>query len=183
MGTGSFPGVKSSRGVTLTPDSLLVPWSRKSRPIPFLPLWAVRPVNSLSSLQGCNLPLPSRQATAAHSQGFVVNYEWLSTILKAFAQCTRSIHTIRNARCFQSVCSNRNVCRSHLYKNYQSLPYNIPKREKISFTPRRKPDIVCYTVNNQTQQARQAHPAQAASDHVTHTCIVLKRFDLHFKES
>jgi hypothetical protein len=27
MDTGSFPGVKSGRGVTLTPHSLLVPWS------------------------------------------------------------------------------------------------------------------------------------------------------------
>ena len=27
MGTGSFPGVKSGRGVTLTPHPLLVPWS------------------------------------------------------------------------------------------------------------------------------------------------------------
>jgi hypothetical protein len=27
MGTGSFLGVKSGRGVTLTPHSLLVPWS------------------------------------------------------------------------------------------------------------------------------------------------------------
>jgi hypothetical protein len=27
MGTESFPGVKSGRGVTLTPNSLLVPWS------------------------------------------------------------------------------------------------------------------------------------------------------------
>ena len=27
MGTGSFPGVKSCRGVTLTPHALLVPWS------------------------------------------------------------------------------------------------------------------------------------------------------------
>jgi hypothetical protein len=29
MGTGSFPGVKSGRGVTLTPHPLLVPWSKK----------------------------------------------------------------------------------------------------------------------------------------------------------
>ena len=49
MGTGSFPGVKSSRGVTLTPHPLLVPWSRKRRAIPLLPLWAVRPVHSLSA--------------------------------------------------------------------------------------------------------------------------------------
>ena len=27
MGTRSFPGVKSGRGVTLTPHPLLVPWS------------------------------------------------------------------------------------------------------------------------------------------------------------
>jgi hypothetical protein len=27
MGTGSFPGVKSDRGVTLIPHPLLVPWS------------------------------------------------------------------------------------------------------------------------------------------------------------
>ena len=49
MGSGSFPGVKSGRGVTLTPHPLLVPWSRKSRGIPLIPLWAVRPVQSLSA--------------------------------------------------------------------------------------------------------------------------------------
>ena len=49
MGTGSFPGIKSGRGVTLTPQPLLVPWSWKGRAIPLLPLWAVRPVQSLSA--------------------------------------------------------------------------------------------------------------------------------------
>ena len=49
MGTGSLPGVKSGRGVTLNSHPLLVPWSRKSRAIPLLPLWAVRPVQSLSA--------------------------------------------------------------------------------------------------------------------------------------
>jgi hypothetical protein len=49
MGTGSFLGVKSSRGVTLTPHPLLVPWSWKGRAIPLLPLWAVQPVQSLSA--------------------------------------------------------------------------------------------------------------------------------------
>jgi hypothetical protein len=49
MGTGSFPGVKSGRGVTLTLHPLLVPWSRKSKFVPLLPLWAVRPVQSLSA--------------------------------------------------------------------------------------------------------------------------------------
>jgi len=49
MGTRSFPGVKSGRGVTLTPHPFLVPWSWKSRAIPLLPLWAVRPVQGLSA--------------------------------------------------------------------------------------------------------------------------------------
>ena len=49
MGTRSFLGVKSGRGVTLTPHPLLVAWSRKSRAIPLLLLWAVRPVQSLSA--------------------------------------------------------------------------------------------------------------------------------------
>jgi len=49
MGNGSFPGIKSDQGATLTPHPLLVPWSKKSRAIPLLPLWAVRPVQSLSA--------------------------------------------------------------------------------------------------------------------------------------
>jgi len=49
MGNGSFPGVKNGRGVTLNPHLLLVPWSRKGRATPLLPLWAVRPVQSLSA--------------------------------------------------------------------------------------------------------------------------------------
>ena len=49
MSTGSFPGVKCGRSVTMTPHPLLVSWSRKSRAIPLLSLWAVRPVQSLSA--------------------------------------------------------------------------------------------------------------------------------------
>ena len=44
-----FPGVKSGRSVTLSPDPLLMPWSRKRRAIPLLPLWAVQPVQNLSA--------------------------------------------------------------------------------------------------------------------------------------
>jgi len=49
MGTGGGGGVKSGRGVTMTPHPLLVTWSRKSSAIPLLPLRAVRPVQSLSA--------------------------------------------------------------------------------------------------------------------------------------
>ena len=44
-----FPGGKERPGVTLTPHPLVMPWSRKSRAIPLLPLWAVRPVQNLSA--------------------------------------------------------------------------------------------------------------------------------------
>ena len=46
---GLSRGAKSGRGVTLAPHSLLVPWWRQSRTIPLLPLWAVRPVQSLGA--------------------------------------------------------------------------------------------------------------------------------------
>jgi len=46
---GHSPGVSSSRGVTLAPYPLLVSWSRKSRAIPIVLLWAVRPVQNLSA--------------------------------------------------------------------------------------------------------------------------------------
>ena len=49
IGTGYFPGVKSGRGVMLTPHPLLMPWSSERRAIPLLHLQAVRPVQSLSA--------------------------------------------------------------------------------------------------------------------------------------
>ena len=49
MGTVSLPGAKSGLVVTLIPHPLLVSWSRKSSAIPLLPLWAIRPVQSLSA--------------------------------------------------------------------------------------------------------------------------------------
>ena len=44
-----FPGGKERPGRDADPSPLLVPWSRKGRAIPLLPLWAVRPVQSLSA--------------------------------------------------------------------------------------------------------------------------------------
>jgi len=44
-----FPGGKERPGRDADPSSLLVPWSRKSRAIPLLPVLAVRPVQSLTA--------------------------------------------------------------------------------------------------------------------------------------
>jgi len=58
MRIGSFPGVKSGRDVTLTPHTLLVPWSWKSRAKPLLHLRAIRPVQSLSACTRVHFTLP-----------------------------------------------------------------------------------------------------------------------------
>jgi len=44
-----FHGGKERPGRDADPSPLLLPWSRKSRAIPLFPLWAVRPVQSLSA--------------------------------------------------------------------------------------------------------------------------------------
>ena len=49
MRSGSIPGGKERAGRYADPSPLLAPWSRKSRAVPLLPLWAVRPVQSLSA--------------------------------------------------------------------------------------------------------------------------------------
>jgi len=49
MGTGSYPGGKEGSGRDADPSPLLVPWSWKGRAVPLLPLWDVRPVQSLSA--------------------------------------------------------------------------------------------------------------------------------------
>ena len=49
---------KERPGRAADPSPLLVPWSRKSRAIPLLPQWGVRPVQSLSACTRFTLPLP-----------------------------------------------------------------------------------------------------------------------------
>jgi len=53
-----FPGGKERPGRDADLSHLLVPWSRKSRDIPLLLLWAVRPVQSLSACTGVHFTLP-----------------------------------------------------------------------------------------------------------------------------
>ena len=56
MATGSFPGVKSGRGVTLTPHPLLVPWPRKCGTIPLLPYGPYGLYRASVPVHGCTLP-------------------------------------------------------------------------------------------------------------------------------
>ena len=54
MGTGSCLGVKRGWGVMLTPHPLLVLWSWKGSAVALLPLWALRPVQSLTACTRVN---------------------------------------------------------------------------------------------------------------------------------
>ena len=50
-----LPRDKERPGLEADPSPLLLPWSRKSRAILLLPLWAVRPVQSLSACASVRL--------------------------------------------------------------------------------------------------------------------------------
>jgi hypothetical protein len=85
MGTGSFPGVESGRGVTLTPHPLLVPRSENSRAIPLLSLRA------FVACKKCETYLPKPYRTHFNlgspsdiqfSSCLVINYVWCCGFLK-----------------------------------------------------------------------------------------------------
>jgi len=103
MGTRSFPGVNCGRGVLLTAHPLLVPRSWKSRAIPLLHLWAVRPVQNLSActvdlylystyglyglyrtsvpVQGCTLPFFTTTGTY-FCTNLIIYFSWLGAFTK-----------------------------------------------------------------------------------------------------
>ena len=95
MGTGTFPRVKSGRGVTLTPHPLLVPWSRKSTAIPLLPLWAVWPVQSLSAstvelyLYSPYGPYVLYRASVPVQYSHTSTPLWAVSPVQSFSACTR----------------------------------------------------------------------------------------------
>jgi hypothetical protein len=124
MGTGSFPGLQSGRGVTLTPHPLLVPSSRKGRFIPLLPLWAVRPVQSLSACTRVHFTLPLTKETcvglnrvsSAVNMLFSPDTSWLVKNNK-YSQWRDGIKIIIN----YTICNTRrltefsNCCRTKSY--------------------------------------------------------------------
>jgi len=84
MGTGSIPGVKSGQGVTLISHPLLVPWSRKSRAIPLLPLWAIQPVQSLTACTRAHFTLTFFLPLTPFKSCISLNVTWLLNSLNPF---------------------------------------------------------------------------------------------------
>ena len=105
MRTGSFPGVKSGRGVTLTPHPLLVPWSRKSRAILLLPYGPYGLYRTLVPVQACTIPY------LMHYLGPQMWYMW-----------KRIWYTIRGSQL--NICNwikTCNTCFGPLFRHHQVL--------------------------------------------------------------
>ena len=98
MGTGSLPEVNSVQGVRLTPHPLLVPWSRKSRTIPLLPLWAVRLVQSLSACTVHYTSTPPMGRTACtepqclYSRAIPLLPLWAVRLVQSLSACTVQLY-------------------------------------------------------------------------------------------
>jgi len=88
-GTVSFPGVKSGWGVTLTPQPFLVPWSRKSTAIPLLPLWTVRPAQSLSA---CTVQLYIYSPQCQYSTAIPLLPLWAVRPVQSLSACTVQLY-------------------------------------------------------------------------------------------
>jgi len=122
MGTGSFPRVKSGRGVTLTPHSLLVPWSRKCRTIPLLPLWAVAPVQSLSACPRVHFTLylcPCLKSFQMYRSEFYMHFSLLLRTVQD--QSLLNFETRMRSLTFGSSCMK--VCKAE--KFFSFLLYNL----------------------------------------------------------
>ena len=99
MGTGYFLGVKRP-GRDADPYLLLLPWSRKGRAIPLLPLRAVWPVQSISACATVHFTLPYFTFTEPRNslaigarmstwrlklvQRWVLRYCWLYSVYEDF---------------------------------------------------------------------------------------------------
>jgi len=83
-----FPGGKVRPRRDADPSPILVPWSRKSRAIPLLTLWAVQPVQSLSA---CTVELylySSYGPYGLYRASVPVQYSYTSTPPMGRSACT-----------------------------------------------------------------------------------------------
>jgi hypothetical protein len=88
VGTGSFPRVKSGQGMILSPPPILVLWSRMSRAIPLLPLWAVRPVQSLGACTRGHFAFLGRMPIEQDALFFFPRPSAVSAVSSILFQCS-----------------------------------------------------------------------------------------------
>jgi hypothetical protein len=117
MGTGSLPGVKIGRGVTLTPHPLLVPWSKKGRYIPLLPLWAVRTVESLSVCTRVHFTFTFDRGACTRDH---------CTSILQFFRTSLYITPQFHITALKAVCSDGSVSEYRLYSKEDGVPFMRP---------------------------------------------------------
>jgi hypothetical protein len=136
MGTGSFPAVKSGRDVTLTPHPFLVPWSRKGGSIPLLPLWAVRPVQSLSACTRVHFNFTLQGFQKVYTFIYLMQYSYIKQLRQTQIQVSWYDTLRRNIAMIAKLSSETSVTiyqlkrchipketdlREHCYGNFKSL--------------------------------------------------------------
>jgi len=134
MGTGSFPGVKGGRGVTLTPHPLLVPWSWKSKAIPLLPLWAVKPVQSLSACTRVHFTFTfytfwNAQCNNIHSsvKTLIYHHPDIILVISLFFHSGVCIYIYSSVRGYDTVQSGRWVGPSTFQRQVTPLSLEYPE--------------------------------------------------------
>jgi len=85
---------------------LLVPWSRKGRAIPLLPLWAVRPVQGLFACTGVHFTLLFYLILLLETN--IMNYSWIISRVKMNVIDPDDRVLVQNASVFASEYSRDN---------------------------------------------------------------------------
>ena len=127
-----FPGGKERPGRHADPSPLLVPWSRKSTATPLLPLWAVRPVQSLTA------------CTRVHFTLLIYNCLWDGYQTPSRKPCRISLikalwnplHQLLNCllSCYSVIKSNSTELRPSPINDYRSR-FTLPSSASVPTNP------------------------------------------------
>ena len=127
ISTGSFPEVKSGRGVTLTLRPPLVPWSRKSTAILLLPLRAVRPVQSLNACTRVHFTYPLLLCTST----VFVPRMYLQTVSKVTKAKNVSDLNIKHTYTHKERATDDCACRKVDKKNLSEMAWGYSQKHNI----------------------------------------------------
>jgi len=110
-----FPGGKERPGRDADPSLLLVSWSRKSTAIHLLPIWAVRPVQSLSACTRVTFTLTSLTHITIQSYFKYCNYKsklsvWLSETISMAKWNSLGSHSSKSVARYISAVTSKQKC-------------------------------------------------------------------------
>ena len=116
-----FPGGKERPGRDADPSPLLVPWSWKSRAIPLLSLWAVRPIESLSACTRVHFTFSRPYVRSPLRTTHVTTQTTQSNYMSRATQLHSHLHLARYRSCN---CSERlEISTPDQHRNLINHPY------------------------------------------------------------